>query len=144
MSQPELVVLPAPYKGCSICKESKPLSEFYQREDTGKLRNQCRACVCKKVEDWYDNNRDKAKNTILKRVYGIDFERYQELLATQKGRCAICERPPKKRQLSVDHCHKTKKIRGLLCSDCNITLGNMRDNPKLLRAAAQYLENLNG
>jgi hypothetical protein len=43
------------------------------------------------------------------------------------------------RSLSIDHCHKTGKIRGLLCKDCNIGLGHFKDNIKLLQKAEEYL-----
>lgn len=51
--------------------------------------------------------------------------------------CAICERTE---QLVGDHDHATGKPRGILCRTCNLALGNMRDKPELLRAAAAYLE----
>lgn len=43
-------------------------------------------------------------------------------------------------ELVVDHCHKSKQIRGLVCHRCNVGLGYFRDDPELLRAAAAYLE----
>lgn len=59
----------------------------------------------------------------LKSTYGITEEQYLQLLAEQNGGCAICGKPPGKRQLAVDHCHKTGVIRGLLCGRCNLGLG---------------------
>ena len=44
------------------------------------------------------------------------------------------------KRLAVDHCHKTGKIRGLLCSTCNLMIGNAYDNPEILRSGANYLE----
>jgi hypothetical protein len=74
--------------------------------------------------------------------YGLTKEKFNQLLAKQNGVCAICEQPEKhKKRLSVDHCHETKRVRGLLCSNCNVGLGFFRDNPKVLRASADYLEN---
>ena len=52
--------------------------------------------------------------------------------------CGICKTPGK--PLCVDHCHATGKVRGLLCRDCNLGLGNYKDNPVFTRAATAYLE----
>jgi hypothetical protein len=78
----------------------------------------------------------------LLRKYGISLIEYDALLAAQGGRCAICgrERPTRGDQmLQVDHCHRTGKVRGLLCSPCNSVLGFLEDNPLTLRAAMAYL-----
>jgi hypothetical protein len=80
----------------------------------------------------------------LKMNYGITAREYDALLASQGGGCAICGRdknPGKFRQsLPVDHDHETGKIRGILCIDCNRALGMFRDDPRLLRKAAKYVE----
>ena len=59
------------------------------------------------------------------------------MLDQQKGKCAICNQEMEKPY--VDHCHNTKKIRGLLCVNCNFGLGSFKDNPKLLMKAIKYL-----
>src|SRR5262249_48040161 len=73
----------------------------------------------------------------LKR-YGISPAEYDELLAKQDGACAICRRRSKER-LCVDHCHVTGMVRGLLCKDCNIALGHLKDDQAALVAALAYL-----
>lgn len=65
-------------------------------------------------------------------------ERFDELLAEQDGKCAICGRSPER--LFVDHDHTTSLVRALLCRYCNSGLGFFGDDPHRLRAAAQYLE----
>lgn len=55
-----------------------------------------------------------------KSVYGLDRTTYNNLLKSQDYRCAICERPA---FLVVDHDHTTGRVRGLLCSPCNLGLG---------------------
>jgi len=57
------------------------------------------------------------------------------------GRCDLCGGPPDGRwqRLSVDHCHRTGKFRGLLCSACNRGLGFLQESPTLLRKAIRYL-----
>jgi hypothetical protein len=66
---------------------------------------------------------------------------FNAMLAVQGGVCKICSRPPrdKKKRLHVDHCHKTGKIRGLLCLHCNVMIGKAEDDPKRLERAAAYL-----
>jgi hypothetical protein len=62
---------------------------------------------------------DKARNKQLVKRYGITVREYGRMLALQDGVCALCHHPPKKKRLSVDHNHKTGKVRGLLCYRCN-------------------------
>lgn len=72
--------------------------------------------------------------------YGITKEEYEAIFKSQRGRCAICRRPPKGKRLAIDHCHKTSKVRGLLCDRCNRGIGTFRDNYSLLELAIKYLE----
>ena len=85
-----------------------------------------------------------ARNQYLKRTYGITERTYNRMFRQQKGLCAICERPPKKRRLAVDHCHRTSTknkcvVRGLLCMRCNRGLAWFYDKPERFEAAATYL-----
>ncbi len=82
-------------------------------------------------------------------TYGLGPGDYATMLAAQHGGCAICSRPesePTRRggsrhkRLAVDHCHDSGRIRGLLCTDCNVGLGCFLDDPELFRKAIAYLE----
>ena len=65
---------------------------------------------------------------------------YDTLLTQQGGVCAICKvAPDNQRKLAVDHCHQTGRIRGLLCTACNVALGHLQDDPERLQRALQYL-----
>jgi hypothetical protein len=76
----------------------------------------------------------------LKRKYGMTLEDYDRMLEAQGGGCAICGRPPREDiSLHVDHDHVTGRVRGLLCFACNNTLGDFKDDPARLYAAAEYL-----
>jgi hypothetical protein len=75
-------------------------------------------------------------NYHLKHRYGITLEVRNALNKKQKGRCAICG---ERRKLNVDHDHKTGKVRGLLCKQCNYLLGNARDDCVILTNANKYL-----
>lgn len=73
--------------------------------------------------------------------YGVTLDWYNAQIERQGGRCAICRQVPTgERPWHVDHCHDSGVVRGLLCGPCNTGLGHMRDNPAVLRAAADYLE----
>ena len=76
----------------------------------------------------------------LRRKFGITSETYDAMLAAQGGRCAICRRKPTAGiSLHVDHEHRTKRVRGLLCFKCNNALGDFKDDQMLLLNAVDYL-----
>ncbi|MFD6554575.1 endonuclease VII domain-containing protein [Streptomyces sp. NPDC058398] len=83
---------------------------------------------------------------LLKKLYGLTLDEYAAMLARQDGRCAICGSPPDPdgvkaaSRLHVDHDHATGAVRELLCNRCNMGVGYFRDDPDLLRAAAEYIE----
>ena len=78
--------------------------------------------------------------------YGITIEQYESMLMQQNNVCAICLRAEtatnrgKVKRLAVDHCHTTGKVRGLLCHNCNTTLGKYEDKPELIKRFIEYLE----
>lgn len=82
----------------------------------------------------------------LRKNFDMEPEDYDRLLGEQLGVCAICERPEsverggKSEWLSVDHCHTTGKVRGLLCTQCNHAIGKLDDDPELMRRAIAYIE----
>ena len=97
---------------------------------------------------WRRNNKPKQQDYKLKVKYGISLEIYTSMWNTQNGKCAICGNPEtakhnttKKIQLlAVDHCHKTGKVRELLCQDCNRGIAKFHEDPKRLQAAIKYLD----
>ena len=96
-------------------------------------QNRCREC--QRIRHRYKRK---------KRKYGIDKDAYHLMIKNQNGKCAICRRSPKpdkfNRTFTIDHCHKTGVIRGLLCNPCNLMLGWARDSRKTLLAAVEYLD----
>ncbi len=86
------------------------------------------------------DRRTRAKGTTAKRLYGLLPVTYRRMKEAQQGLCYLCQRPPGRKSLGVDHNHKTGKIRALLCARCNMALGGLRDDPALCRRAADYLE----
>lgn len=124
---------------CVSCREDKDEQEFSpdKRRPSGR-KSYCRPCHTRLNAKWV--NREKRPTYILRNRYGLTLEDYEDLLQEQNGGCAICEAsPPENRRLSVDHCHKTGKIRGLLCNKCNCCLGMVDDNIDRLFDAIAYL-----
>ena len=77
-----------------------------------------------------------------KQRYGLTAQEVGELVAQQGGQCAICGdhfSEVGKKRACIDHDHETKKIRSVLCAECNIGLGKFQDNVGLLLAAIDYL-----
>lgn len=82
----------------------------------------------------------------IKYRYGITIDEYNDKLEIQNNACAICRKPEtrvlhnKVVRLAVDHCHKTEKVRELLCRRCNAVLGSVDDNIDLLKEMISYLD----
>jgi hypothetical protein len=94
---------------------------------------------------WKAANPEKARlidaNCKTKKAYGITIAERDAMLAAQEG-CAVCgvDKPGSKKGWHIDHCHDTKKVRGILCHHCNVAAGSAKDDPVRLRAIADYLE----
>ncbi len=100
------------------------------------------------MREYNRNNPDARRNVDFKRKFGITVDKYNEMLILQKGVCAICGKPESSidhrtkqiRNLAVDHCHSSGKVRGLLCSCCNVAIGQLKDDIALLSSAISYLQ----
>jgi len=79
----------------------------------------------------------------LKVLYNITLEDYNVMFTKQDGCCLGCKqhRSLFKRDLCVDHCHTTGKVRGLLCDSCNKALGLIKDDKNILLNLITYLNN---
>jgi len=93
---------------------------------------------------WREANKDVVRNRKLKWAYGITLDQYNEMVASQLGMCAIGPHPLRARKsgelFPVDHDHKTMKIRGVICHQCNLAIGQIGDSAELARQIADYLE----
>jgi hypothetical protein len=101
------------------------------------------------LQKWYQNNKNRlrAGNTQvhrknrLKTKYGLTLEQYNQMFQNQGGVCKICDKPPPiDTLLCVDHCHRTKKNRGLLCKPCNLLIGNAHESIAVLESAIKYIK----
>lgn len=92
------------------------------------------------------SNPDYFRDKDLQKNYGVNIEWYNQELAKQNGVCAICFNPEtaiikgKLLPLSVDHCHDTGKVRGLLCRRCNNGIGHLNHDINLIQNAIKYLQ----
>jgi len=125
-------------KKCSICENLKPLNNFSKNKYRADgYRSNCKICDSLSYKKWLSNNKEKRQNCRLKSRYGITLKEYTKLKLKQNNCCKICK---KEEKLVVDHCHTTKKVRGLLCTLCNKGLGHFYDNISLFERAIQYIK----
>lgn len=93
------------------------------------------------------NNPEAIKNTYLKCTYGLSLEELNLLKALQDNKCAVCGKHETAihangniKSLSIDHCHETGKVRGLLCNNCNTAEGLLKGNSSIIRKLADYVD----
>lgn len=133
-----------------MCNGYLPLESFsVNRAQQSGRHTVCKACDRAKNANpiWRRNRIDRQ----MQRRYGITLDEREAMEDRQGGVCAICHRPETQRNpqggikaLSIDHCHATGAVRGLLCSECNTGLGRFQDCSDRLRSAARYLEEHGG
>lgn len=140
---------------CSRCGVEKSLEAFCKTKSTRSgYQNPCKACYNLEKRGYRNANYDRLRaerkalngttglrelhrRATVKHRYGITQDQYLAMVEAQHGVCLICQEKPDK--LCIDHCHKTGRIRGLLCRKCNLALGHMDDDPVKLVRASQYI-----
>ncbi len=121
---------------CKACY--KVANRKYYLENTAKVKDASRR--------WMDSNPEKFAHSVwankLVKKYGISVSDYEQMLSRQDGACAVCKITSpgglKGTHFHVDHCHRSNKVRGLLCLGCN-NGGKLTDDPDLLAAKLLYL-----
>ena len=157
-------------KTCKVCGVAKPLGDFYANKGgRDGRRPECKSChlaarkarydanprpYIERVLKWQRENRDRYlagqraykesgrkavsdRKSHLKRKYGLTPEEFEELLTAQGDGCAICGKPNPD---NVDHDHVTGRVRGILCWNCNVGVGQFEDDVERLVAATIYLD----
>lgn len=136
---------------CKKCGETKPLEAF--RKGHG---SPCKLCRSKQSEAWrkknlvrcaeltrmwHKRNPERSRDMYRCRKYKLKRGDFDKMFKDQDSKCAICgEVDPKGRGgFHVDHCHETEKVRGILCHNCNLGIGNLQHDPRIMRAALEYL-----
>ena len=121
-----------PYKRANCCLDCRRQQYNKYDSDNSEARN-IKGIEYYKLNGWEAN---------IKRKYGIDSNVYNYILEQQDYSCKICGTHIShlSERLSVDHSHKTNKVRGLLCRHCNLLLGNASDEIEILENAIKYLK----
>lgn len=143
-------------KNCTVCNEIKDISKFGIRTN-GKYMSQCKECHNEQGRSNYKKDLEKsreysrnygtlpeqklkASNRHLIKKYGITLDQKQEMLNNQNNTCALC--PYNFKDLAdanVDHNHDTKKIRELLCHNCNVAIGLLKEDKQRIENLRFYL-----
>lgn len=132
------------YKICIRCEQLKSDDEFRKHNETSDhLQSWCKECHYKYILEQRSTKKgkDDSRKYELKKKFKITPEQYQKIFIKQGGCCAICgiHQSKLKKALAVDHNHDTEIVRGLLCSNCNMAIGLLYDDPLTLLKAVDYL-----
>lgn len=125
-------------KKCNKCDVVKPWNEFYLKQKSGRPTSKCKECS-------RDPTKPRKKPRAGSKTRGpkgakVTVKEYFSMSQRQKDVCAICLQPcTSGRFLAVDHDHDNGQIRGLLCTRCNIGLGQFQDSIEILCSAVRYL-----
>jgi hypothetical protein len=121
-------------KTCTKCRQSLDESEFHKRTyRSGKvgLQSRCKSCATKSRRKYYK------PHSSIRHQLKLTQDEIDKLVAS--GECANPACRATDRRLCIDHCHDTKKPRGLLCHQCNTALGLLGDNVQVILGLSQYL-----
>ena len=138
---------------CKICKKIKSETLFYVcKTNKSGRQGECKKCWKRRVLKYHYENVKPNKEITQKRAlaykHGITVKQYDDMYSEQNGVCAICGKEETTKfkgitvqRLSVDHCHKTGIIRGLLCRKCNTAIAIFDDDIDIFASAISYLIN---
>lgn len=139
-------------KKCSRCLEELPATPKYFYQHNGRCHGKCKRCSLEYTAEYRKKYPDRVKASASRRdhrkhnlmqKYGLTEDDVTEMVSDQNHMCALCNKVELSEPPAIDHCHKTGKIRALLCNCCNTGLGKFRDDPELLKSAIEYLEKHN-
>lgn len=131
-------------KFCGHCKQTLSLSLFAKNKaKKDGLQERCTPCRAKHHQETKHNRpkpTTKQKRKYLMSSYGLTEDEFSKMLKEQNHSCAICKTTDWGRPSpSIDHCHTTGKVRGLLCNNCNRGLGLLKDSQEIIENAIKYL-----
>lgn len=145
-------------KYCGKCNLYLPTTDFKKLKSVSALKKYkdgyywcCNSCYrnmewVSTPENVQTDRKMRRRWKLLRRVtyveskYGLKEEDYLSMINSQNNLCAICHIKQEGKILCVDHDHKTGKVRGLLCSNCNAGIGYFKDNVQFLENAIVYLK----
>lgn len=143
---------------CPRCKNIQSVDNFTKdKSSVSGIAIYCKVCTSIRHKKHRDAHPEKYKSTIIKKriyssiqdqrrdynlrsKYGINLSDFENMLLIQNYKCPLCDYNFENRKnVYVDHCHVSLKVRGLLCYHCNIALGHLRDNKETLKNMINYL-----
>jgi len=146
-------------KYCENCREicyKEKMKEYYLKNKKKKVKQmkeyylKNKEKLDKKHIEYYYENRSmiskQMKEWKLEKNYGLTVKKYNKMLKKQKGFCPICLKKINgnnkngRRKANVDHNHKTGKVRELICINCNLVIGLLKENIKVSKNITKYLE----
>ena len=148
-------------KTCTACAQILPIDSFHQssvrKNGTIVYQPRCRSCYnAHYATRWHTMDKEKKakenfrrkekfnsdwhKNYRLTTKYNITLEDFQARYEVQQGKCFICELVVAQDEIRVDHCHKSGKVRKLLCHSCNTLLGHAKEDVNILSKAIDYIK----
>ena len=121
-------------------KEKEKQYQKQYRKDHRKEANKYELELYRNNDVYRKHKKEASRKNHFKRNYNLSLEDWNEMWENQSGKCLICGKKfSKPLDAYIDHNHETNKVRGLLCSNCNLGLGAFKDSPKYLILAAEYL-----
>ena len=124
-------------KFCNQCKSEKTIENFY------KIKTGYYYCCkdCNRAKNRKRTKESRRKESI-KALYGLTYDEFEAMLESQQHMCYICKKALelKTAGYAVDHCHKSGKVRKILCMGCNTLLGHSQDNIDILFKMINYLK----
>lgn len=132
---------------CKGCLTEKPIGEFrHHGRNKDKPGNRCKSCNYEVFKQWKAKNPEKMAAikpewTFERRCkrHKVSPEVVKHTYKEQEGKCVICTENIHLDTCAIDHNHATKEFRGLLCKNCNSSLGFLKDNPDNAQRALDYL-----
>lgn len=145
---------------CVVCVQNRTTK--YHTSNEGRMKQlqkewytKNKTKVIQKAKQWNAENKETFKENnsyskrgsyLRRRKFGISETEFAELFNNADDKCQICKQPEtttnskgETKALAIDHCHKTGKVRGVLCQKCNTALGGFKDSIELLENAIRYL-----
>ena len=147
---------------CKKCKVSKSTDNFFKRKNyKDGFDTSCKSCRREIYKKWYNSEkgqektkkyskeyysredvRERQRRNRIEKTFNISYNDYEKMVIFQDNKCEICGNPEtdsRHKFLSIDHNHRTKEVRGLLCNLCNKALGLFKDNLTVLKSAVKYI-----
>lgn len=125
-------------KHCPDCGKTRPLEQFPRSRLSKDGRGlHCKPCHNARTRRNIRRKWGDTRHYHYRQKYGLGLAEIEAIIRKQGGVCAVCRARP---AAHVDHDHRTRRVRGILCVQCNSGLGMLRDDPGWVARAIEYLK----